>query len=240
MLVQWFKSFATLHRSIIRRHLWKCPKYWFGVTNKFRWVDRFANTKSTNKEDWRSVYSTRRGPMIQFLLPSLLYNINKLFILSVWWLPLYSIYWIAIEPSRHMSDYFLHRDFPKPRLKMNCFFSTLSPFPWPPATCLSLPQMMAMLLDHRAVLPYSHCLAWFFLFTFFGSTDCYFLSTIAYGSCVAVCQPLLYVTTVTPKGLFVSVTRASLMVVFRALVMKCLFLPNIPHHFAYSANVMLI
>lgn len=140
-----------------------------------------------------------------------------------------------------MNDYFLHEDFPKTSVENELFlfhFITLSM-----DTChlsVTVPQMMATLLDHRAVLPYSHCLAWFFLFTFFGSIDCYFLSTIAYGSCMAVYQPLLYVTTVTPKGLFVSVTRASVDGVFRALVMKCLFLPNIPHHFAYSANVMLI
>ena len=57
---------------------------------------------------------------------------------------------------------------------------------------------------------------------------------------MAVYQPLLYVTIVTQKDLFVFVTRASFDGVFRALVMKCLFLPNIPHHFAYSANVTLI
>lgn len=65
---------------------------------------------------------------------------------------------------------------------------------------VTVPQMLAMLLDHRAALPYSHCLAWFFLF--FGSIDRYFLSTIAYDSCVAMYQPLLYVTMVTQKDHF--------------------------------------
>lgn len=45
---------------------------------------------------------------------------------------------LLLNSSRHMNDYFLHEDLPKPRLKMNCFFSTLSLLPWPPATCLSL------------------------------------------------------------------------------------------------------
>ena len=71
-------------------------------------------------------------------------------------------------------------------------------------TChfVTVPPMLAMLLDRRAALPYSHCLAQFFLFIFFGPIDRYFLSTMAYDSCVAVYQPLLYVTIVTQKDPF--------------------------------------
>lgn len=95
MLVQWLKSFATLHRSI--ESPWKCPKDWFGVTNKFWWVDRFANTKSTNEEDWKSVYSTMVGRLwFQFLLHHCCITFNKLFILSLCWFPLLHLlncYW---------------------------------------------------------------------------------------------------------------------------------------------------
>ena len=135
MLVQWFKSFAVLHRSI--EHLWKCPKYWFGVTNKFRWVDRFANTKSTNKEDWQYI-QLGWGAYDSISAPSLLYNTQQV------------IYPLCLMASSSPSTELLlnlqdtwtttsfMRIFQKPRLKMNCFFSTSSPFPWTPATCLSL------------------------------------------------------------------------------------------------------
>ena len=68
---------------------------------------------------------------------------------------------------------------------------------------VTVPQMMAVLLEHREALPYSHCVAWFLLFTFFGSIACCFLAVVAYDSCVAVCQPLFYVTIVTQKALLV-------------------------------------
>ena len=59
--------------------------------------------------------------------PSRLYNIL-------------SIYWIAIEPSRHMNDYFLHEDFSKNLgWKWIVSFSPqVTPLSWTPATCLSL------------------------------------------------------------------------------------------------------
>lgn len=77
-------------------------------------------------------------PMIQFLLHHCCIISNKLFILSVWWLPLLHLlncYWTFKTHERLLPSWGF---FQKPRLKMNCFFSTLSPFPWPPATCLSL------------------------------------------------------------------------------------------------------
>ncbi|XP_047630108.1 olfactory receptor 9Q2-like [Phacochoerus africanus] len=63
-----------------------------------------------------------------------------------------------------------------------------------------VPQMLAVLLGHGAVISKARCAAQFFLFTFFASIDCYLLAIMAYDRYVAVCQPLLYVTIVTEKA----------------------------------------
>ncbi|XP_066110079.1 olfactory receptor 9Q1 [Saccopteryx bilineata] len=65
---------------------------------------------------------------------------------------------------------------------------------------VTVPQMMAVLLELGAALSYTRCAAQFFLFTFFGSIDCYLLALMAYDRYVAVCQPLLYVTIMTQKA----------------------------------------
>ncbi|XP_044117038.1 olfactory receptor 9Q2-like [Neovison vison] len=71
-----------------------------------------------------------------------------------------------------------------------------------------VPQMLAVLLEHGATLSYSRCATQFFLFTFFGSIDCYLLAIMAYDRYVAVCRPLLYVTVMTEKALWGLVTGA--------------------------------
>ncbi|XP_008692494.1 olfactory receptor 9Q1 [Ursus maritimus] len=63
-----------------------------------------------------------------------------------------------------------------------------------------VPQMLAVLLERGAALSYPRCAAQFFLFTFFGSIDCYLLAIMAYDRYVAVCRPLLYVTIMTEKA----------------------------------------
>ncbi|EFB19507.1 hypothetical protein PANDA_011767, partial [Ailuropoda melanoleuca] len=71
-----------------------------------------------------------------------------------------------------------------------------------------VPQMLAVLLEGGAALSYPRCAAQFFLFTFFGSIDCYLLAIMAYDRYVAVCQPLLYVTIMTEKARWVLVAGA--------------------------------
>ncbi|XP_058383435.1 olfactory receptor 9Q1-like [Diceros bicornis minor] len=83
---------------------------------------------------------------------------------------------------------------------------------------VTVPQMMAILLEHGAVLSYTRCAAQFFLFTFFGSIDCYLLAIMAYDRYVAVCQPLLYVTIMTQKTLLSFVAGAYIVCLFSALV----------------------
>ncbi|KAM9081328.1 LOW QUALITY PROTEIN: olfactory receptor 9Q1-like [Megaptera novaeangliae] len=58
----------------------------------------------------------------------------------------------------------------------------------------TVPLMMAVLLEPRAALSYTLCAAQFFLFTFFGSIDCYLLALMANDLYMAVPRPLFYVT----------------------------------------------
>ncbi|XP_010599226.2 olfactory receptor 9Q1 [Loxodonta africana] len=83
---------------------------------------------------------------------------------------------------------------------------------------VTVPQMLAMLLEHGAVLSYSRCAAQFFLFTFFGSIDCYLLALMAYDRYVAVCQPLLYATIMTQKARLCFVAGAYVAGLFSASV----------------------
>ncbi|XP_012782565.2 olfactory receptor 9Q1 [Ochotona princeps] len=83
---------------------------------------------------------------------------------------------------------------------------------------VTVPQMMVVLLEHGAALSYTRCAAQFFLFTFFGSIDCYLLAIMAYDRYVAVCQPLLYVTIMTQKACFCFVFGAYTAGLFSALV----------------------
>ncbi|XP_032138351.1 olfactory receptor 9Q1 [Sapajus apella] len=83
---------------------------------------------------------------------------------------------------------------------------------------VTVPQMLAMLLEHRAALSYTRCAAQFFLFTFFGSIDCYLLALMAYDCYLAVCQPLLYVTNMTQQARLSLVAGAYVAGLFSALV----------------------
>ncbi|XP_058435665.1 olfactory receptor 9Q1-like [Marmota monax] len=83
---------------------------------------------------------------------------------------------------------------------------------------VTVPQTMAVLLEHGAALSHTRCAAQFFLFTFFGSIDCYLLAIMAHDRYVAVCQPLLYVTIMTQKAQLGFVSGAYVAGLFSALV----------------------
>ncbi|XP_012605416.1 olfactory receptor 9Q1 [Microcebus murinus] len=83
---------------------------------------------------------------------------------------------------------------------------------------VTVPQMLAVLWERGAALSYSRCAAQFFLFTFFGSIDCYVLALMAYDRYVAVCRPLLYASIVTQGACLRFVAGAYLAGLFSALV----------------------
>lgn len=87
---------------------------------------------------------------------------------------------------------------------MNCFF--LAPHPESPLFPRHLPLVCCcapedgVWLEHGADLSNSHYVAWFSLFTFFGSIDCFPLALAPSDHCVTCFQPLLYVTIKTQKA----------------------------------------
>ncbi|XP_060033425.1 olfactory receptor 9I1-like isoform X2 [Erinaceus europaeus] len=49
------------------------------------------------------------------------------------------------------------------------------------------------------VISYERCATQFFFFTLYASTECFLLAVMAYDRYVAVCNPLLYATAMTPQ-----------------------------------------
>ncbi|XP_074087843.1 olfactory receptor 9Q1-like [Macrotis lagotis] len=128
-------------------------------------------------------------------LKSLLFIVFLAFYLMIMLGNLSLITLVGINPKLHTPMYFLLRHL----AFLDFCFSTAV-----------LPQLLVTLVAGRAVLSYEQCATQFFMFTFFGICDCYLLAIMAYDRYVAVCQPLLYVTIMTPKTRLTVVTGAYL------------------------------
>ncbi|XP_063145122.1 olfactory receptor 5AR1-like [Candoia aspera] len=61
------------------------------------------------------------------------------------------------------------------------------------------PKMLVNLLAEKKSISYTHCAAQMFFFIFCASTECILLAAMAYDRYVAICNPLLYVVTMSPK-----------------------------------------
>nr|XP_014682669.2 olfactory receptor 9I1-like [Equus asinus] len=69
-------------------------------------------------------------------------------------------------------------------------------------TCYSsviVPQLLETLGTDKMVISYECCAAQFFFFTLCASSECFLLAVMAYDHYVAVRNPLLYATTMTPQ-----------------------------------------
>lgn len=132
------------HHSAVHKWLWKYPKYWFEVTNQFRWAGKFTNTEFTNKEDW--MYAQGQFNFCSITVVWL--TSNKLFILSVCWFLLYLLNFCSTVKT------------PKPPLSPWGFSNNLS-WGWIISffplshhcsmdichSLVTVPQMMALLLE---------------------------------------------------------------------------------------------
>ncbi|XP_075383981.1 olfactory receptor 8A1-like isoform X1 [Tenrec ecaudatus] len=61
------------------------------------------------------------------------------------------------------------------------------------------PKLLENFLREQNVISYSGCMTQLFLFCFFAIAECYMLTAMAYDRYVAICSPLLYNVTVSPK-----------------------------------------
>ncbi|XP_004683513.1 PREDICTED: olfactory receptor 9I1-like [Condylura cristata] len=63
-----------------------------------------------------------------------------------------------------------------------------------------VPQLLETLSTDKMVITYERCASQFFFFTLCASTECFLLAVMAYDRYVAVCNPLLYATAMTPQA----------------------------------------
>lgn len=61
------------------------------------------------------------------------------------------------------------------------------------------PKMLANILADKKSISYADCAAQMYFFIFCASTECILLAAMAYDRYVAICNPLLYVVTMSPK-----------------------------------------
>ncbi|XP_026542392.1 olfactory receptor 1019-like [Notechis scutatus] len=61
------------------------------------------------------------------------------------------------------------------------------------------PKMLANILADEKSISYANCAAQMYFFIFCASTECILLAVMAYDRYVAICNPLLYVVTMSPK-----------------------------------------
>ncbi|XP_076968078.1 olfactory receptor 8B3-like [Tamandua tetradactyla] len=61
------------------------------------------------------------------------------------------------------------------------------------------PKMLINFLSEKNIISYQGCMAQLYFFCFFAISECYVLTSMAYDRYVAICNPLLYNTVMSPK-----------------------------------------
>ncbi|XP_004090634.1 olfactory receptor 8B12-like [Nomascus leucogenys] len=80
-----------------------------------------------------------------------------------------------------------------------CFFLfNLSLVDFSYSTTLA-PKMLMSFVSKKNIISYAGCMTRFFFFCFFVFSESYILSVMAYDRCVAICNPLLYMVTMSPQ-----------------------------------------
>ncbi|XP_057605600.1 olfactory receptor 8B3-like [Hippopotamus amphibius kiboko] len=61
------------------------------------------------------------------------------------------------------------------------------------------PKMLINFISKENIIPYKGCMTQLYFFSFFGISECYVLTSMAYDRYVAICKPLLYNIAMSPK-----------------------------------------
>ena len=61
------------------------------------------------------------------------------------------------------------------------------------------PKMLINIISKKKIISYMGCMTQLYFFTFFGISECYVLTSMAYDRYVAICSPLLYNAAMSPK-----------------------------------------
>ncbi|NXK44230.1 O1030 protein, partial [Chauna torquata] len=99
------------------------------------------------------------------------------------------------------------------------------------------PRLISDLLASRKVISYSACLAQFYFYAVFATTECYLLAVMAYDRYVAICSPLLYAISMSGRVCALLVAGSYLAGVVNATIHTGFALrlsfcgPNIINHF---------
>ncbi|XP_037695785.1 olfactory receptor 8B3-like [Choloepus didactylus] len=64
------------------------------------------------------------------------------------------------------------------------------------------PKMLMNFISEKNIISYQGCMAQLYFFCFFGISECYVLTSMAYDRYVAICNPLLYNIAMSPKVCF--------------------------------------
>ncbi|XP_041513496.1 olfactory receptor 8B8-like [Microtus oregoni] len=80
------------------------------------------------------------------------------------------------------------------------------------------PKMLMNFLLEKNVISYTGCMTQLYLFCFFGISECYMLTAMAYDRYVAICNPLLYNIAMSPKVCFYLMLGSYLMAFSRAMI----------------------
>ncbi|XP_041513426.1 olfactory receptor 1537-like [Microtus oregoni] len=81
---------------------------------------------------------------------------------------------------------------------MYYFLSSLSFIDFCQSTVVT-PKMLVGFLTEKNLISYTGCMTQIYLFTIFGTAECYTLATMAYDRYVAICNPLLYSVTMSDQ-----------------------------------------
>ncbi|XP_062054408.1 olfactory receptor 8D2-like [Lepus europaeus] len=81
-----------------------------------------------------------------------------------------------------------------------------------------IPKMLMNFVSEKNSLSFPECMAQLFFFCFFGIDDSYMLTAMAYDRYVAICKPLLYNVTMSPRICFLLVTSVYTMGALGAFV----------------------
>uniref|UniRef100_A0A8B9R867 Olfactory receptor n=1 Tax=Anas platyrhynchos TaxID=8839 RepID=A0A8B9R867_ANAPL len=73
------------------------------------------------------------------------------------------------------------------------------------------PKLLADFLSEKKLVTYAGCVAQVFIFDILGVTECFLLAMMAYDRYMAICHPLLYSVTMSPKCCFQLVTCSYLL-----------------------------
>lgn len=79
------------------------------------------------------------------------------------------------------------------------------------------PKMLANILADKKSISYANCAAQMYFFIFCASTECILLAAMAYDRYVAICNPLLYMVTMSPKVCTVMVVGSYLIGLMNAV-----------------------